>query len=407
MRRLACFFVARPEDLRVGPVEWRPPIPSDQPTPMQPLYGIRVLDFSTLLPGPMATLLLAEAGAEVIKVERLDSGEELRSYQPRFADTSVSFAMLNRGKGSIAVDLKAPDALSRLRPLLAATDVVVEQFRPGVMERLGLGYETLSAINPRIIYCAISGYGRNGPKAQVAAHDLNYQADAGLLSIAAGVDGSPVVPNALSADIAGGAYPAVINILLALRNREHTGKGCRLDIAMTDGLLPFLYWGIGNGVATGNWPRPGGELLSGGSPRYQIYRTADGRHLAAAPLEDRFWANFCAAIELPAALREDRKDPQATRAAVVEIILQRTAAEWLARFEGKDVCCNVVRSVEEAMADPQFAAREVFQRSVVSDGAAMPAVSVPVDPAFRDHATELRYPKLGESNALLKPPLDK
>jgi alpha-methylacyl-CoA racemase len=369
----------------------------------QPLDGVMVLDFSTLLPGPMATLLLAEAGADVIKVERPDSGEELRTYKPRFADTSVSFAMLNRGKGSIAIDLKAADALSRLRPLLAATDVVVEQFRPGVMDRLGLGYEALSTINPRIVYCAITGYGQNGPKAQVAAHDLNYQADAGLLSIAAASDGSPVVPNALTADIAGGAYPAVINILLALRNRDQTGKGCKLDIAMTDGLLPFLYWSIGNGIATGSWPRPGGELLSGGSPRYQIYRTADGRHLAAAPLEDRFWANFCAAIDLPPELRDDRRDPQATRTAVAAIILRRDATEWLARFEEKDVCCNVVRSVDEAMSDPQFAARGTFQRSVVSDGAALPAVTTPVDRAFRDQATELRYPKLGESNGLLGP----
>jgi crotonobetainyl-CoA:carnitine CoA-transferase CaiB-like acyl-CoA transferase len=374
---------------------------------MQPLSGIRVLDFSTLLPGPMATLLLAEAGAEVIKIERPGNGEELRGYRPRFADTSVSFAMLNRGKRSVAIDLKAPDALTRLRPLLESADVVLEQFRPGVMDRLGLGYEALSAINPRIVYCAITGYGQNGPKAQVAAHDLNYQADAGLLSIAAEADGSPVVPNALVADIAGGSYPAVINILLALRSREHTGKGCKLDIAMTDGLLPFLYWGIGIGVATGDWPRPGGELLSGGSPRYQIYRTADGRFLAAAPLEDRFWANFCDAIGVPAEMRDDRKDPRATRAAVAQIILRRNAAEWLVHFEGKDVCCNVVRSVHEAMADPQFAARGAFQCSVVSGGAALPAVSVPVDHAFRARTTELPYPQLGESNALLGPSREK
>jgi len=370
---------------------------------MQPLSGIRVLDFSTLLPGPMATLLLAEAGAEVIKVERPGSGEELRGYQPRFADTSVSFALLNRGKRSVAIDLKAPDAVARLRPLLDSADVVVEQFRPGVMDRLGLGYEQLSALNARIVYCSITGYGQDGPKAQVAAHDLNYQADAGLLSIAAGADGAPVVPNALVADIAAGSYPAVINILLALRGREHTGKGCKLDIAMTDGLLPFLYWGIGIGVATGHWPRPAGELLSGGSPRYQIYRTADSRFLAAAPLEDRFWANFCDAIGLPAEMRDDRKDPRATRATVAQIILRGSAAEWLTQFEGKDVCCNVVHSVEEALADPQFAARGVFQRSVVADGAALPAVSVPLDPGLCDPTAELSYPRLGEANALLAP----
>ena len=368
---------------------------------MQPLDGIRVLDFSTLLPGPMATLLLAEAGAEVIKIERPQSGEELRGYQPRFADTSVPFAMLNRGKRSIAIDLKAPDALARLRPLLESADVVVEQFRPGVMDRLGLGYAALSAINPRLVYCAITGYGQRGPKAQVAGHDLNYQADAGLLSIAAGSDGAPVVPNALIADIAGGAYPAVINILLALRQRDVTGRGCQLDVAMTDGLLPFAYWGIGNGIATGRWPRPGAELLSGGSPRYQIYATADGKYLAAAPLEDRFWANFCEAIGLATALRDDRKDPQATRHAAAEIIRTRTADEWTQQFAGKDVCCNVVRTLAEAMSDPQFKQRGVFRRSVVSEEDALPAISVPIDEAFRAVATELRYPGLGEGNGML------
>jgi crotonobetainyl-CoA:carnitine CoA-transferase CaiB-like acyl-CoA transferase len=361
-----------------------------------------VLDFSTLLPGPLATLLLAEAGAEVIKIERPQIGEELRGYQPRFADTSVPFAMLNRGKRSIAIDLKAAYSPAQLRPLLEAADVVVEQFRPGVMDRLGLGYATLSAINPRLVYCVITGYGQSGPKAQVAGHDLNYQADAGLLSIAAGSDGAPVVPNALIADIAGGAYPAVINILLALRERDATGRGCRLDVAMTDGLLPFTYWGIGNGIATGRWPRPGGELLSGGSPRYQIYATADGRYLAAAPLEDRFWANFCEAIGLATALRDDRKDAQATRRAAAEIIRTRTADEWTQQFAGKDVCCNVVRTLAEAMSDPQFKQRGVFRRSVVGEEDALPAISVPIDDAFRAVATELRYPGLGEGNGILQ-----
>jgi alpha-methylacyl-CoA racemase len=192
-----------------------------------------------------------------------------------------------------------------------------------------------------------------------------------------------------------------MNILLALRARDRSGRGCKLDVSMTDGLFPFLYWGIGNGVAGGKWPRPGGELLSGGSPRYQIYRTADGQHIAAAPLEDRFWANFCAAIELPAELREDRKDPPVTSQAVAQIIARRSAAEWLARFEGRDVCCNVVRTLEEAMRDPQFAARELFRRSVVAGADALPAAVVPIDESFRSSATELRYPQLGEANGLL------
>ncbi len=371
---------------------------------MQPLSGVRVLDFSTLLPGPMATLLLAEAGAEVIKIERPRTGEELRNYMPSFGDASVAFAMLNRGKRSLAIDLKSPDAVQTLTPLIASADVLVEQFRPGVMQRLGLGYEAVRAINSRIVYCSITGYGQSGPKANIAAHDLNYQADAGMLKVSTGADGAPVIPNALIADIAGGAYPAVMNILLGLRQRDQTGSGTHLDIAMTDGLLPFLYWGFGNGMATGTWPRPGKELLSGGSPRFQIYRTADERFLAAAPLEQKFWENFCAAIALPAQFRDDAKDPDASIRAVADIIRQRTAQEWTARLAGLDVCCNLVQTLEEAMRDPQFQVRGVFRRSVVSeDYDALPAVSVPIAEAFRDPRTELKYPKLDEARELLAP----
>jgi crotonobetainyl-CoA:carnitine CoA-transferase CaiB-like acyl-CoA transferase len=368
---------------------------------MLPLTGVRVLDFSTLLPGPMATLMLAEAGAEVIKVERT-GGEELRKYRPRFSDASVPFAMLNRGKKSVAIDLKQAGALEKLRPLLESADVLVEQFRPGVMDRLGLGYAALHKLNPRLIYCAITGYGQSGSKAQVAAHDLNYQADSGLLSVSAGADGAPIVPSALIADIAGGAYPAVINILLALRRRDQTSKGCKLDIAMTDGLFPFLYWAIGNAVTTGEWPKPAGELLSGGSPRYQIYRTADGRHVAVAALEDKFWNNLCELIGLPEELRDDRRDPAATRRGIADIIAQHTAQEWEQRFEGKDVCSNLVRTVHEAMRDDHLQQRGLFKRSVTSeDHDAVPAVSVPIDPQLRDARTLLRYPTLGESNDVL------
>jgi crotonobetainyl-CoA:carnitine CoA-transferase CaiB-like acyl-CoA transferase len=368
---------------------------------MLPLTGVRVLDFSTLLPGPMATLMLAEAGAEVIKVERT-GGEELRKYRPRFSDASVPFAMLNRGKKSVAIDLKEPGAMARLRPLIESADVLVEQFRPGVMDRLGLGYDALRTINPRLIYCAITGYGQSGSKAQVAAHDLNYQADSGLLSIAAGADAAPVVPSALIADIAGGAYPAVINILLALRRRDADGQGCKLDVAMTDGLFPFLYWAIGNAAASGEWPRPAGELLSGGSPRYHLYRTADGRHVAVAALEDKFWDNLCELIGLAPALRDDSKDPAATCQGVAQIIAGHTAQEWEQRFEGQDVCSNVVRSVDEAMRDQHLQQRGLFERSVTSaEHDALPAIAVPIVPELRDPRTMLRYPALGEDNDLL------
>jgi len=363
-----------------------------------PLTGVRVLDFSTLLPGPLATLLLAEAGAEVIKIERPGRGDEMRSYVPKFGADSVNFALLNRGKRSIAIDLKGKDAVAKLQPLIESADVVVEQFRPGVMDRLGLGYDALNKLNPRIIYCAITGYGQHGPRSDVAAHDLNYIAEAGLLALAAGADGMPVLPPALIADIGGGTYPAVINILLALRERERTGKGCKLDIAMADNLFAFMYWAIGNGLVAGKWPRPGGELVTGGSPRFYIYRTRDGKFVAAAPLEQKFWENFCALIGLAPEFQDDRRDPAASKCAVAEKIAAKTADEWRALFSGKDLCCCIMGSVDEALRDPHFIARGVFAAKLAADGKQITALPVPVAPQFRAQSEVAGYPALGEAN---------
>ena len=370
---------------------------------MQPLADIRVIDFSTLLPGPLASLILVEAGAAVIKIERPGEGDELRRYEPRLGAASAAFALLNRGKRSIALDLKAAGAKERLMPILRGADVLIEQFRPGVMARLGLGYEALAAINQRLVYCSITGYGQNGPRAHVAAHDLNYVAETGLLHLAAGPDGAPVVPPALVADIAGGSYPAALNILLALRARDATGRGCHLDIAMTDHLFPLMSWALGQGFAAGRWPRPGGELLTGGSPRFQIYPTADRRFLAAAPLEQRFWARFAETIGLEARYRDDRRDPSATTRRVGEIIRGDDAVHWRARFAGEDVCCSIVASLEEAVRDPHFVARGLFA-GVLNGGEdrSIPALPVPLAPVFRV-ARAAGYPELGEANRLLDP----
>jgi alpha-methylacyl-CoA racemase len=367
---------------------------------MQPLTGIRVLDFSTLLPGPLATLLLAEAGAEVIRIERPGAGDEMRSYTPKFGTDSVNFALLNRGKRSIAIDLKETGAVERLMPLVKSADVMVEQFRPGVMDRLGLGYDAVSRMNPRLIYCAITGYGQSGSRAMTAAHDLNYAAETGMLGLAAGSDGAPVPPAALVADIGGGSFPAVINILLALREREKSGRGCKLDIAMADNLYTFMYWAMGNGLAAGRWPQAGKALVTGGSPRYQVYRTRDDRFIACAPLEQKFWETFCDVIALPAEACDDRKNPQATIQAVASRIRDKTAQEWGAMFAGKDLCCNVVNSIEQALADPQFRARGLFDRQLVADGREIPALPVPIAPRFRD-GHSAGYPALGEANSLL------
>ena len=369
---------------------------------MRPLDGIRVLDFSTLLPGPLATLILAEAGAEVIKLERPGRGDEMRTYTPKFGDDSVNFALLNRGKKSIAIDLKAEGTAERLRPLIEAADVVVEQFRPGVMDRLGLGYETLKSINPRIIYCAITGYGQTGPKANVAGHDLNFIAEAGMVHLSAGVDGAPVLPPALIADIGGGTYPAVVNILMALHQREKTGLGCKLDIAMSDNLFTFLYWALGNGLSAGRWPEPGGELVTGRSPRYQIYRTADDHFVAAAPIEEKFWKNFCDLIRLPESFRGENCDPDAAKKAVADLIRAKKSEEWNELFKGKDLCCSIVTSIEQALEDPHFKERGLFNHWLVDGNRKICALPVPVAPCFRNRVTESSSPSLGEDNNILE-----
>ena len=359
-----------------------------------PLAGIRVLDFSNLLPGPLASLLLAEAGAEVVKVERPGVGDEMRAYEPAFGDASGNFALLNRGKTSLCADLKDEADRAHVLALARSADVLIEQFRPGVMARLGLGYEALSRENPGLVYCSITGYGQSGERAQKAGHDLNYMAESGLLGLTRAADGAPVLPQVLAADIGGGAFPAAINILLALQQRAGTGQGCHIDVAMSDNLFTFAYWGMAAGLAGGRWPRAGGELVTGGSPRYRIYRTADGEYLAAAPIEERFWQVFCDTIGLAAEHRDDSADPAATIAKVAERIASATAGQWRKRFAGADVCVAVVESLEHAVSDPAFAGRGLFDRVVSSGGHRMPALPVPIADCLRDPAPEREAPAL-------------
>jgi alpha-methylacyl-CoA racemase len=362
---------------------------------MQPLSGVLVLDFSTLLPGPLATLLLAEAGAEVIKIER-PGGEDMRHYGPHFDGESAMFALLNRGKTSLVLDLKNDSDRQKLAPLLKRADVLVEQFRPGVMTRLGFGADAVRAINPRLIYCSITGYGQSGPRADEAGHDLNYLGHTGLLALNPGPAERPVVPPALIADIAGGTMPAVMNILLALRQRDRTGEGCHLDIAMTDAMFTFAGHAFALGLATGNFPGPGGTRLSGGSPRYQLYPTRDGKLVCCAALEQRFWEPFTAAIGLAPQFVDDERDPAATQAAVAKIIAGKNADEWRPILAAADCCATIMATLEEALHDPHFVERGLFAHKVaVPSGATMPALPVPIDPRFRDDAaTSKPMPKL-------------
>ena len=350
----------------------------------RPLEGIKVVDFSTLLPGPLASLMLADAGASVIKIERPGSGDDMRGYEPRLGIDSANFVLLNRGKDNRVVDLKTPEGHDAMRALLADADVLIEQFRPGVMARLGLSYQDLSKSNPGLIYCSITGYGQNGPKAQLAAHDLNYVGDTGMLSLVTDKDGTPSIPAVALADIGGGAYPAMINITLALMERAKTGRGRHLDIAMSENVFPFIYWALGNHLA-GLPARPSAELTTGGSPRYAIYRTRDQRFLAAAPLEDKFWNSFCAILEIPTSANKDE---------IAGRIGTRDADEWMQLFEGRDVCCSIVRTVEEALQDEHFRERGCFERRIDIGDRLVPGLPLPIETAFADAGTVRTVPDM-------------
>lgn len=367
---------------------------------MQPLLGIRVLDFSTLVPGPVATLFLAEAGAEVIKVERPVVGEDMRLAFPAWGKESVSFHLMNRGKKSVTLDLKTTTGRDHALRLAETADILVDQFRPGVMDRLGLGYEAISKINPRIIYCSITGYGQTGPKASVAGHDLNYIGDAGLLSLSYGDPARPTLPPALVADLAGGAYPAVINILLALEERRRTDKGRHIDVSMSDNLFTFMYWALGEGFGTGKWPGNATSLSSGGTPRYRLYPARDGKIVAVAAIEQKFWNVFSEIIGLSTASRDDSQDPVATAQEVGALLLRQDGAYWAERFEGIDCCCSIILTAEEAVRDPHFTARGLFDRKLRNEtGQVIPALPVPIDPGFRGAPEEVASaPTVGGQN---------
>lgn len=342
-------------------------------TETSPLGDLRVLDLTTLLPGPLASHMLSKSGADVIKIERPPMGDDMRHLNA----TDTLFKLLNGGKRSVMADLKNASDVSDITNLIKTADILIEQFRPGVMARLGLGYDDLRKINPKLIYCSITGFGQTGPLSGVAGHDLNYLAESGLLSLGAMPEGNPVIPPTLIADIAGGSYPAVVNILLAVIERQKTGFGCHLDVAMTDNIAPFMLSALSAVHDYNKNPAPGGELLSGGSPRYQIYKCKDKKHLAVAALEEKFWNNFCQCIDLVNELRLESADPDDVINAITEIIAGQNSDHWQRLFSGKDVCCNIVSSVTEAINNPHFIERGTFQ--VYNDNAKEPGQLKPTE----------------------------
>jgi alpha-methylacyl-CoA racemase len=364
---------------------------------MQPLSGILVLDFTTLLPGPLATLMLAEAGAEVIKIEP-PGGEAMRAPPAAWGDLSALFSLINRGKRSLAIDLKDEAARAPLHALLAGADVLLEGFRPGVMARLGLDHQAVQGINPRIVYCSITGYGQSGPKARRPGHDVTYIAETGLLALSHGAPANPTLPPLLAADLLGGSYPAVMAVVMALFRRERTGEGAFLDISMTDGMFLPMFWAWAQGLSGGGWPASGGHIFTGASPRYRVYPCADGVLLAVGALEDKFWAAFCEAVALPEVLRGECADPQTVIAAVAGRVGAQPSAHWRELFARVECCASVVAGLEEALADPHFR-RLTAGGATQYRGGALPALPMPFASLLAEGNAPRQAPALGEANA--------
>lgn len=325
-----------------------------------PLSSLKVLDFSTLLPGPFASLLLADMGAEVLRVESPTRMDLVRVLPPHVDGVSASHAYLNRNKRSIALDLKRPEALAVVHKLVAEYDIVLEQFRPGVMDKLGLGYEALKALNPRLIYVSITGYGQTGPYKDRAGHDLNYLALAGLASYTGRRDSGPLPLGVQLADLAGGSLHGVIGLLAAVIQRQHTGVGQQVDISMTD--CAFSLHGMSGAgyLAAGVEPGMEDQVLNGGS-FYDYYRTRDGRWLSVGSLEPQFMQQFCAVLGRPelAALGLSPKDQEKLKREIEIEIEKHELAEWQARFAMVDACVEPVLGLAEAVEHPQLKARGV------------------------------------------------
>ena len=385
--------------------------------PPQPhLEGVQVLDLTRLLPGPFCSLLLADMGADVLKVEDTRGGDYAR-YHPPVADDGVGafFASLNRNKRAIALDLKQPRGVQLLEALIKDADVVLESFRPGVMERLGLGWERLQELNPRIICCAISGYGQDGPYREKAGHDINYLALSGLLEQTGRPGEAPVVPGFQLADIAGGALYAALGITAALYGREQTGKGSYIDISMTEGALSLHLPEHGR-MRQGAHADRGDDILTGGVPCYGVYETGDGHYVAVGSLEPKFWMGLLTVLDEPSLMADglDRGEAGArVRAKIAAKFKERTRDKWAEVFAGTDICCEPILSPEEALESELHKARQMFfmlqgksytrtpLSAVTEQGTPAPAHGQHNDEVFGEHLSPEELAELRASGVIL------
>ena len=323
-----------------------------------PLEGIRILDLTRLLPGNYCTLLLADLGADVIKIEEPKRGDYIRWTPPMVDGEGAIHRALNRGKRSVTLNLKEPDGGKLLRRLAADSHALVESFRPGVMERLGVGFDALAGENPALVYCAITGYGQDGPYRDRAGHDINYTGYAGVLHATGAPEGPPILPSVQVGDF-GGGMAAAVGILAALQEATGTGRGRLVDVSMMDVVAS---WGAVLSswyLATGSVPERSRMPLSGGLACYRVYEAGDGKYLAVGALEPQFWRALCERLGLPELIDPhlDPTEQERLAARLSDAFAKRTRDEWVAEFADLDACVGPVNDAAEALRDPHAAHR--------------------------------------------------
>ena len=327
------------------------------------LKELKMLDLSRLLPGPFCSLLLADLGMEVLKVEDTEQGDATRTMGPVRKKDSAMFLALNRNKKGIKLDFKVKEGKEIFYRLIQSYDIILESFRPGVMDRLGIGYRELKKRNPRIILCSLSGYGQDGPYRERSGHDINYIGLGGVLEITGAKNGGPVLPGVQIADIGGGGMMAAIAILAAAIHRQKTGEGQFLDISMTDSVVSWLSIHAAKYFMDGELPKRGNMPLTGRYACYQVYPTKDGRHMSLGALEPKFWKNFCEAIG-----RRDLFDKQFIEgeervriiAEIQNLFKTKTQGEWVDFFKAVDACCEPILTFEEVFQHPQVLHRQML-----------------------------------------------
>jgi crotonobetainyl-CoA:carnitine CoA-transferase CaiB-like acyl-CoA transferase len=364
-----------------------------------PLHGIHLLDLSRLAPGPYATMLLGDMGAEVIKIEEVGRPDGRRASQRPSAGSPFerdartnAFNALNRNKKSLQLNLKSAEGRAIFYRLAESADVLVEEFRPDVKARLGIDYPTISALNPRIVYCSVTGYGQTGPYRDLVGHDLNYLAHAGLLGLIGRPESGPAIPLNVVADYAGGGLQAALAITLALFARERTGRGQYVDCAMHDGVISLLAATFGEHFRTGRSPDLGETWLQGAAPFYQVYRCADGKWISIAALEPYFFANLCRQLNLEQ-FADDQWNAErwpALRAALTETFQSKARDAWFALLSESDVGVGRVLALDEVAGDPHVHARDMFVEVADESFGTIPQVGV--IPKLSDTPGAIRSP---------------